>query len=180
MAFCKVCICGNKIVFQNRMGYPDFCPECGRKCSEYETMDENDPLVEYQINMYRSINEEKNEAPAETFGNESSISVEQLRPTQSVKYALRLENGSIIDIPEEGGIIGRTEIGGEQLAEYGSVSRKHLKILIKRTAVLVEDLSTYGTLVNGNRIEKNMPTRVESNSKITLCNVETQLIVKGD
>ena len=42
----------------------------------------------------------------------------------------------------------------------------------------IEDISSYGTLVDGQRIVKNEPVRVANGSKITLCNVEAELLVK--
>ena len=88
------------------------------------------------------------------------------------RYIFRLENGNEIDIPEEGCIIGRTEVGAEMLAEYGAVSRQHLRVTPRRNiGVIVEDISKYGTLVDGQRIIKNSPVRVANGTKITLCNV---------
>lgn len=61
------------------------------------------------------------------------------------------------------------------------MSRRHLRITPKRNVgVLIEDISTYGTLVDGNRIEKNSPVKVTAGSKVTLCNLETILAVKEE
>lgn len=198
MAFCKVCSCGNKIVFQTIMGYPEFCPECGRRCSDFDTLRENDPMVEYLIKQASpdGVSSPSSATPVSAVSpasapidsvtsqvNPNGSDIPSMPTTANVanlKYSLKLENGAVIEIPPEGGIIGRTELGGEQLAEFGSVSRKHLKITIRRAAILVEDLSTYGTLVDGKRLEKNMPMRIQANSKITLCNVDAQLIAKGE
>ncbi len=43
---------------------------------------------------------------------------------------------------------------------------------------IVEDISTYGTLVDGQRIVKNSPVRVADGSKVTLCDIDTVLTVK--
>ena len=48
----------------------------------------------------------------------------------------------------------------------------------RNIGVLVEDISKYGTLVDGQRIVKNEPVRVAVGSKITLCNAEAELLVK--
>lgn len=45
MAFCKVCNCGEKIVFERRMSFPDNCPSCGRRIADFQTYGENDPIV---------------------------------------------------------------------------------------------------------------------------------------
>ena len=48
----------------------------------------------------------------------------------------------------------------------------------RNVGVLVEDISTYGTLVDGQRIVKNSPVRVADGSKVTLCDVDAVLSVK--
>lgn len=172
MAFCKVCVCGEKIVFQRRMSFPENCPSCGRRTVEYSTYPEDDPMVEELLRQYNAARANNDESPSEQDGNSS--------PADS-HYSLQLDNGIVISIPDEGGIVGRTEIGAEELADYPSVSRKHLKVIPRRSVgVIVEDLSSYGTLIDGKRIEKNSPVRVVSNSVITLCNVDAKLIVKEE
>ena len=172
MAFCKVCVCGEKIVFQRRMSFPENCPSCGRRTVEYSTYPEDDPMVEELLRQYNAARANNDESPSEQDGNSSSA---------DSHYSLQLDNGIVISIPDEGGIVGRTEIGAEELADYPSVSRKHLKVIPRRSVgVIVEDLSSYGTLIDGKRIEKNSPVRVVANSVITLCNVDAKLIVKEE
>lgn len=169
MAFCKVCTCGEKIVFERRLSFPDNCPSCGRKLVDFLTYNEDDPRVEELM---------KGNAAADTSENEGkAISTES--DSRKKHYVLRLNNGKEIEIPEEGGIVGRTEIGAEELAEFPSVSRQHLRVTPRRNVgVLVEDISTYGTLVDGQRIVKNSPVRVADGSKVTLCDVDAVLTVK--
>lgn len=169
MAFCKVCTCGEKIVFERRLSFPDNCPSCGRKLVDFLTYNEDDPRVE-ELMKGNAITESSENA-------EKDVSTEF--GAYKKKYILRLNNGKEIEIPNEGGIVGRTEIGAEELAEFPSVSRQHLRITPRRNVgVLVEDISTYGTLVDGQRIEKNSPVRVADGSKVTLCNVDAVLTVK--
>ena len=171
MAFCKVCACGEKIVFERRMGYPEYCPHCGRRMADFATHAEDEPIVaELMAANSRSSQPEEPAAqqPAD-MGRESS---------GTRVFALRLPDGSEIEIPAEGGIIGRTELGGEELAGYPSVSRQHVRVTPKRSGLLVEDLSTYGTLLNGQRMEKNIPARVTEGTVLTLCNVEAEVITK--
>lgn len=169
MAFCKVCTCGEKIVFERRLSFPDNCPSCGRKLVDFLTYNEDDPRVEELM---------KGNAVADTSENEEkAVSTES--SSHKKHYILRLNNGKEIEIPDEGGIVGRTEIGAEELAEFPSVSRQHLRVTPRRNVgVLVEDISTYGTLVDGQRIVKNSPVRVADGSKVTLCDVEAVLTVK--
>ncbi len=55
MAFCKICDCGNKIVFERRSSYPDSCPMCGRGLLDYEIYDENDPIVKSLLHDKTSV-----------------------------------------------------------------------------------------------------------------------------
>lgn len=169
MAFCKVCTCGEKIVFERRLSFPDNCPSCGRKLVDFLTYNEDDPRVEELMkgNVAADISESEGK----------SVSTES--DSHKKHYVLRLDNGKEIEIPDEGGIVGRTEIGAEELAEFPSVSRQHLRVTPRRNVgVLVEDISTYGTLVDGQRIVKNSPVRVADGSKVTLCDVDAMLSVK--
>ena len=173
MAFCKVCACGEKIVFERRLGFPDNCPSCQRKLVDFLTYNEDDPRVAELLKEY-----EKNNGSDES--EDTEVLLVNKSNLESKSYALRLDNGVEIDIPEEGCIIGRTEVGAEALAEYGSVSRQHLRVTPRRNiGVIVEDISKYGTLVDGQRIIKNSPVRVANGTRITLCNVEMVLTQKG-
>lgn len=171
MAFCKVCSCGEKIVFARRMSYPDDCPSCGRRIADFPTYLEDAPEVEDLIKKAKAGNDNDDSAQPPT-AEESFI------PTD-LTYYLHLPNGRDIYIPQDSCIVGRTEVGAEELAEYSSVSRKHIRITPRRSiGIIIEDISKYGTLVDGNRIEKNILVRVQSGSTITLCNVDAQLLSK--
>ena len=168
MAFCKVCVCGKKIVFERRMSFPSACPSCGRNTVKFPTYSEDDPRVEELLMEYNRNSDKKN--PEE---NHVSISTEK----PGKRFYLKLNNGKEILIPEGESIIGRTATGAEELAEYPSVSREHLRIKPRgKTGVLIEDISRYGTLIDGCRIEKNKARFVQAGSKITLCDLETQLM----
>lgn len=169
MAFCKVCACGNKIVFERRLSFPDKCPSCGRRLVDYLTYSEDDPRVDELLKATHESAVDENNVEGNVAFSEN----------HKKHYALRITNEIEIVIPEEGCIIGRTEQGAEELSEYPSISRQHLRITPKRNiGVLIEDISKYGTLVDGQRIEKNTPVRVAEGSKITLCNVDTLLVAK--
>ena len=162
MSFCKICSCGEKVVFERRLSFPDNCPSCGRRLVDFLTYNVDDPKVQELLNC-----------AAETDGSE-----EQDAPA-SENYSPQFVSGAEIIIPDEGGIIGRTEIGAELLVDYPSVSRKHIRVIPRRNlGVIIEDMSSYGTLVDGKRIDKNVPTRVTEKSTITLCDLELNLIVK--
>lgn len=171
MAFCKVCACGEKIVFERRLSFPDNCPFCGRKLVDFLTYNEDDPRIEELIRENTALNG----------GNQSVLDPPPQHDKGNVlkKYYLKLSNGNEIAIPNEGGIIGRTELGAEELAEFPSVSRQHIRVTVRRNiGVLIEDISSYGTLVDGKRIVKNEPVRVANGSKITLCNIDAELLVE--
>lgn len=171
MAFCKVCTCGEKIVFERILSFPDNCPSCGRKLVDFITYNEDNPRVE---ELMKGADEmDSLEIP------ERDVSPESASPKK--KYILKLNNGKEIEIPNEGCIIGRTETGAEKLAEFPSVSRQHLRVTPRRNVgVLIEDISTYGTLVDGQRIVKYSPVRVADGVRVTLCDVETVLFVKEE
>ena len=172
MAFCKVCACGEKIVFERRLGFPDNCPSCQRELVDFLTYNEDDPRVAELLKEHEKSNNS-------VVNNDNEIPLVNESNANPQRYIFRLENGNEIDIPEEGCIIGRTEVGAEMLAEYGAVSRQHLRVTPRRNiGVIVEDISKYGTLVDGQRIIKNSPVRVANGTRITLCNVEMVLIQK--
>lgn len=169
MSFCKICSCGEKVVFERRLSFPDNCPSCGRRLVDFLTYNVDDPKVQELLN--RSSGEEDAE--------EQEAPVNESYSPKAIKYALQFTSGAEIIIPDEGGIIGRTELGAELLANYPSVSRKHIRVIPRRNlGVIIEDLSSYGTLVDGKRIDKNVPTRVTEKSTIALCDLELNLIVK--
>ena len=172
MAFCKTCTCGKKVIFERRFSFPDQCPDCGRRLMDFQTYSEEDLPAEKEVNQSTETVVEK-----EVIKKKSFVETDKV----NTSYALHLEDGNEISIPDEGGIIGRTEIGAEILAPYNSVSRKHIKVIVRKNiGVMIEDLSSYGTLINGQRIERNSPTIVKSGAIITLCNVKAELIAKGD
>lgn len=172
MAFCKICTCGKKVVFERRFSFPDQCPDCGRRLMDFQTYSEEDAPLETVVDKTSGVVKQQ---------EEKELGSPMEKENEIINYVLRLEDGSEIVIPDEGGIVGRTEIGAEVLAPYNSVSRKHIKVIIRRNiGAMIEDLSSYGTLINGQRIERNSPTRVEKGAIITLCNVKAKLIAKGD
>lgn len=91
------------------------------------------------------------------------------------RYTLLAEDGGRIDIPEEGGVVGRTGLGAEYLASFFSVSRQHLQVMPCSGGVLLKDISSYGTFVDGRALNKGEPVRAVSGARITLCNVDFTL-----
>lgn len=188
MAFCKVCDCSNIIVFQRRLAFPPRCPECGRTTANYETFQEDDPGVQVRLQEVREkLLREGAILPDDVSADTQTTTETPVEPagevnlgSGSVRYFLVFSNGAEIPIPEAGCIVGRTENGGEELAEYGSVSRQHVRIVPRRqSGVTVEDLSTYGTWVDGRKLEKNIPVRAKDGAKIILCNLEATLVARN-
>ena len=169
MAFYKICgICGQKITFESRMKYPEYCPNDGSRMADYPTYEEGVDSVEQPVEEDKSDMERTTEAGG------------QAKTTGRGRFSLMLENGKEISIPEDGGIIGRKEIGAEELSEFPSVSRQHIKVYFRRNiGMLIEDISTYGTSVNGRILEKNIPEKVSPGSTITLCNVDAVVIERS-
>lgn len=97
--------------------------------------------------------------------NSSSMSI------SSHLYMLRSVSGKYdIIIPADGGVIGRTALGGEELAHNGRISREHIKIVPAKRAqgVMIEDISANGTFVDGRRLSKNEQEFVVIGSEITM------------
>lgn len=187
MSYCKICHCGEKIVFERRMSYPFACPSCGRALADFETFNANIPeekeRAERLQKEYLSVkngtteNAESKEKIFADSGDEDDLEIIQDTKKTQYQYMLQMENGKKIPIPREGGIIGRTGIGAEELAEFGSVSRNHIRLsMVRAKCIRLEDLSKYGTWIDGVKAEKNVVSVVYPNSKIQLCNVETILI----
>ena len=189
MSFCKICLCGEKIVFEERNRFPGKCPKCSRDTFSFRTYNLD---VEEDVKTVSALTgtssqgnaaetgkaEQTENKPEEADNRNISAQVEERLSSILNSYALVLENGKEIVIPEGGCTVGRTEAGAEELAEYGSVSRKHLIITPTRRGILIEDVSRYGTFIDGNKIPRNEPTRVFAGAKITLCNVEATLVAK--
>lgn len=172
MSFCKICDCGQIVTAEKKSAFPPDCPSCGRMLWMYPVYRDDDPIVL----------QKKSEQPAapdlELSGNSLdslfSGGWEETQDYAEKDYCLILGDGSVLRIPPEGGIIGRMGIGAEILENYPSVSREHLQVTpVSGRGLLVEDLSTYGTLVNGTVLEKTESVWVSPGATITLCNVET-------
>ena len=109
-------------------------------------------------------------------GTESGPSWKQMisaeKKTKTVYRLHSLQRGYYIELPETECIVGRTEIGGEQLAHNNAVSRKHIKVQInkRQKGIIVTDISHYGTKINGIAIIKDKPVLLSVGGRITLYN----------
>lgn len=177
MAYCKVCPCGKKVVFEKINLAPDKCPFCGRLILQATRYEENSEEAERLLQQYKHKEQEANVIDKEDT-DDSKVN-ETTNEDNEFVLCLVSENGEEIIIPPEGGIIGRTEIGAEKLANYPSISKQHIKVFytFKKT-LLIEDISRYGTFINGRKMEKNISEHVSPNSIIRLCNVDFTLIKK--
>ncbi len=186
MAFCKICDCGHKIVFEKRLSFPDNCPKCFRRTISYLTYDEDDPMLERllaekkedegRLDDVNDITEEENHGLSH---DDSPIESDSFEGLKKKMYVLKTSSGAEILIPDEGGIVGRMEIGAEDLAQYPTISRRHLRVTPRRNiGLIIEDISSYGTYVDGKKIEKESATRVGAGSVITLSDVEFTVIEK--
>lgn len=162
---CKVCECGEVLKFDKIYNCPDPCPKCGRITQSYITYHEDDPLVEMLSKKYALINGDlgKNDSVSEA----SPMGVDLVS-----KYVfVSVRKGFEIFIPNEGCIIGRTELGAEELADNPAVSKQHIVVTInKKFGLFIEDISKYGTLVNGREILKGSKVHIKENDEITLYN----------
>ncbi|MBR1865054.1 MAG: FHA domain-containing protein [Lachnospiraceae bacterium] len=89
----------------------------------------------------------------EGYAAEASVG-EQAGAGKKIYCLVSADRSYRIAIPEGGGVIGRTAIGGEELAHNGRVSREHIRVMpAKRVeGIMVEDISANGTFLNGKRL----------------------------
>ena len=104
MAFCKVCSCGEKIVFARRMSYPDDCPSCGRRIADFPTYLEDAPEVEDLIKKAKAGNDNDDSAQPPT-AEESFIHICQMvaiyifRRIVALSGGQKLEQKNLLSIP---------------------------------------------------------------------------------
>ena len=171
MAFCKICPCGNVIAFETRNSFPEQCPECNRRIRDFLTYKEDDPQIKILVDQYTAAESVASDMPKE----EIDVTIVSEKSSGGVRaYVLvSVSKGYEIVIPPEGGVIGRSGIGAQQLVGNEAISRDHLRITPRKNAgVIIQDISTYGTKLNGKPIVPNTPMRAEVNSRITLYNEE--------
>lgn len=80
-------------------------------------------------------------------------------------------------------VVGRNSVGKEVLKDYPDVSREHFVIEARTSgiAATITDKSSYGTYINGERIEKDVPRRVTSGAIIRLASsIEIKFIIERD
>lgn len=176
---CIVCECANIIKYNPPAERPPMkCPECGRDMRNYITLRIDNPRVEKLVEKYRkrnkvSVNEQEyyGKDEADDAQKDSSDKKGKVVNVHSGKYRLLNEvKGYSITIPDEGGVIGRTAIGAEELADNQRISRAHAKIVPAKRAegIMIEDTSANGTFINGKRIEKNKAVFAVIGTKITM------------
>ena len=169
MAFCKVCPCGEKVVFEKIFLAPDECPFCGRRLISLPAFKEDSEEVERNLKKYNPTDNDIEDNQRKDYENVDT------NDSDSILYLVS-NDGERIDIPSEGGIIGRTEIGAEILAKYPSVSKQHIRVYYTfKKSLLVEDISSYGTFLDGRKMEKNISEHVNPGVVIRLCNVDFTL-----
>lgn len=83
---------------------------------------------------------------------------------------VNVEGGYRIYVPENGGVIGRTAIGGEELAHNGRISREHIKVIPAKRAegIMIEDVSANGTFIGSRRLNKNKAEFVVIGTTVTM------------
>ena len=165
MSACKRCPRGH-VIYPNNQTFPSKCPSCGRTITGCPVIDIEE--LEEEISFEQS---------SDTIADAVDSDICEEEASEKSSFVLASENGDTIEIPNNGGIIGRTEIGAEILAKYPSVSRKHIKIIpsFVDNGIMVEDISQFGTFCDGEQLEKDNPTAVFEGSTLTLCNVDFKL-----
>lgn len=159
---CKVCECGEILYFEKVYLCQDPCQKCGRITQSYSTYSADDPLVKMLSEKYKSIIRDENKMHYEK---------REMYESTVNYYLVSVRKGYEIIIPQDGGVIGRTEIGAENLADNPAISKKHIIVVInKRLGMFIEDISRFGTSINGRRILKGNKVHVNVDDEIMLYN----------
>lgn len=155
MAYYKRCLCGHLNIYDAPGMAPLFCEKCSRQIIQITEEKYDDKVVA----------EDKNKTNNRT----------------TDKFVLVGENTGNIEFCSEI-IIGRNNYGKEILVDFPDVSRDHLIIKPRPSglAVTITDISTYGTYLNGKRINKNDPRIASVGAKIRLANRAEFVLKKGD
>lgn len=167
---CIVCECAAVLYYEPPKERPPIkCPNCGRDTRHYTSMKEDDPRVGILVDKYKSRlgGTEESNANATESKTEEAVKKNTSANTKIDKllaqeisphiYSLVSKAGTIrIQLPADGGVIGRTAIGGEELAHNGRISREHIRLTPAKRAqgVIAEDLSANGTYIDGRRLVK--------------------------
>ena len=86
-------------------------------------------------------------------------------------------NGSIVQVPENGGLVGRGCGIAPNVFNHKWVSETHCRISIKDNQCFVEDIgsngegSANGTYIDGNRLPKRMPTKFYNGSTLKIAHL---------
>lgn len=159
---CKICECGNVLKFEKMQLCPDPCPSCGRITQSYITYSEDDPMVMELSSRY------SDNVPS---GNYLPESVSKPEVKEKIYVLVSGRKGYELRIPNDGCIIGRTELGANELADNPAVSKKHIVVTVnKKFGLFIEDISSFGTYVNGKQVLKNDKVHISNGDEITLYN----------
>ncbi len=165
---CVICDrCSNVFYFQPPNLPPVKCPYDGNPFLRFNTpMNEDDPRVLKIVKNNRGTEESVEDKKNDDHGEKKNSLNEK-------KYCLKnLGLGIVLHIPLEGGIVGRTAIGGEEFANNEMISREHLRITPAKRGmgVNIEDISSNGTLINGREMIKNKEEFIPIGAEVTLYN----------
>ena len=90
---------------------------------------------------------------------------------EKIYVFVSIRKGYELRIPNDGCIIGRTELGANELADNPAVSKKHIVVTVnKKFGLFIEDISSFGTSVNGKQVLKNDKVHISNGDEITLYN----------
>lgn len=156
MAFYKVCDCGQNNVFAHPGLSPRKCSVCGRSLLDVATQQGDAEVLDAPL-------------PQEV--------EPMLQQKESGFYLVAVDGSGSFDLPEEGGIVGRSRIGADVLARHLPVSREHFQYVCRgKIGIQLEDCSKFGTWLNGVQLTKGDPTFVKVESIVKLYDFEMQLL----
>ncbi|KAA9023912.1 FHA domain-containing protein [Niallia endozanthoxylica] len=103
------------------------------------------------------------------------------QPMRTMRLAqlklVSMKDGFVVDIPFEGGIIGRDgTIASHYFEDNLYVSSEHAEILLKNDGyVIIDQHSTNGTKINGKKVEKSIEYSIKPGDHITFANMNFKL-----
>ncbi len=169
MKYCKKCVCGHVNVYEGAS--PFKCGSCGRNLMRVR-QEEYVPEEEQK--------EEKPPVPAEhTAEKDTPVSAvpendepDKKEEKKTAVFVQKLESpdGTCV-IPVDGTmIIGRNSEGKEYLKWHEDVSREHFVITPRPNgiAATVKDISSFGTYINGKRMQKESSAFITDGATIRL------------
>lgn len=141
------------------------CEECGADLS----------FIHPTIVKDHESKDDLNDKPSVGQENQENTLLKTMRLAKLKLVSMK--NRIVIDIPFEGGMIGREgTISLHTFEENLYISNEHAEIILKNDGyVVIDRQSTNGTKINGEKLEKNIEYKILPGDEITFANMSFQV-----